>query len=194
MNYSCKAQQPVLRTLTFQETFDENFSFKKGDYVKDFFNELDPYVGTWKYEGNGKIFILKIQKVPMFYESIGKTYHDDLLVTYKYEKNGTVIVDNLNAPIITSFENLSNSEGKKYNTFSLDFYMNEFFLTGTMKDIPFNISTNAEIHPIDFGVIGVTPKIKIYFNSMISYRGNPESFYVGKPAFEIPNNVELIKQ
>ncbi|SFT60548.1 hypothetical protein SAMN05421857_2032 [Chryseobacterium formosense] len=29
---------------------------------------------------------------------------------------------------------------------------------------------------------------------MISTKGNPDSFYVGKPTFELPNKVELIKQ
>ncbi|MCX8526486.1 hypothetical protein OF897_21465 [Chryseobacterium formosus] len=195
MNYSCKAQQqPVLRTLSFQDTFNDDFYFEKGDYVKDMYNQLDPYVGTWKYEGNGKTFILKIQKVPMFYDVLSKIYKDKLLVTYKYIKNGTVIIDNLSAPVITSFENLSDIEGKKYGTFSLISFMNEIFLSGSIKDIPLNITTNAEIHPVNFGVLGETPRIKIYYNGLNSFKGNPASFYVGKPTFEIPNKVELIKQ
>ncbi|SFT60591.1 hypothetical protein SAMN05421857_2034 [Chryseobacterium formosense] len=194
MNYSCKAQQQsILRTLTFQDTFNEDYFRQKGDYVKDSYNQLNPYIGTWKYEGSEKTLILKIQKVPMFYENIRKAYSDELLITYKYIKNGTVIVDNLNAPIITSFENISSIDAKKYGTFSLTYFMNELYLTGSIKDIPLNITTNAEIHPVN-PVNGTFNTIKIYYNGMISTRGNPDSFYVGKPTFELPNKVELIKQ
>lgn len=194
MNYSCNAQQqPVLRTLTFQDTFNEDYFYKKGDYVKDLYNQLDPYVGVWKYEGNGKTFILKIQKAEMFYNDISKTYRDKVLVTYKYLKNGIVIVDNLNAPTIYNYDNISNDNAKKYGTFSFIYFMNELFLTGSITDIPLNITTNAEIHPVN-PTNGTFNKIKIYYNGMISYRGNPDSFYEGKPTFELPNNIELVKQ
>ncbi|QQV03647.1 MULTISPECIES: DUF6705 family protein [Chryseobacterium] len=194
MNCSCKAQQPVLRTLTFEEFFDEYYSSKKGDYVKDTQNQLDPYVGIWKYQGTEKTLILKIQKVTMIYNSINKTYIDKLLVTYKYIKNGVVVVDNLDLPIVNSFQNMSYDNAKKYGTFSLNKYNNELFLSGSITDIPLNILTNTDIYPIDFNIIGVTPKIKIQYNGLMSYRGNPASFYVGKPTFELPNNVVLVKQ
>ncbi|WP_144283616.1 DUF6705 family protein [Chryseobacterium echinoideorum] len=194
MNCSCKAQQPVLRTLTFNDSFDEDYFREKGDYVKDTQNQLDPYIGVWKYQGTEKTLILKIQKVTMFYESIRKTYRDELLVTYKYIKNGVVVVDNLDLPLISSFENLSNDQGKKYGTFSLNKYNNELFLSGSITDIPLNILTNTDIYPIDFNIIGVAPKIKIQYNGLMSYCGNPASFYVGKPTFELPNNVVLVKQ
>ncbi|QQV03648.1 MULTISPECIES: DUF6705 family protein [Chryseobacterium] len=194
MIVNCKAQQPVLRTLTFEESFDENYFYKKGDYVKDTQNQLDPYVGIWKYQGTEKTLILKIQKVTMFYENIGKTYIDVLIITYKYVKNGVVVVDNLDIPVINNFDNTAVTNRKKYGTFSLNKYNNELFLSGSITDIPLNILTNTDIYPIDFNIIGVTPKIKIQYNGLMSYRGNPASFYVGKPTFELPNNVVLVKQ
>lgn len=193
INYMNAQQQPILNTISFQDYFHEDYFGKKGDYVKDMYNQLNPYVGTWKYEGNGKTLILKIQKVEMFYESIGKTYMDELLVTYKYIKNGNVEVDYLNLPIITSYENINSSEAKKYGTFHLINFNNDLYISGSITDIPLNILTDAEIHPVN-PVNGVFNKIKIYYNGFISIRGNQESFYVGKPTFELPNAVELIKQ
>ncbi len=193
VNYSFKAQQhPILRTINIQDTNNTDFDLQEGDYIKDTQNQLDPYIGTWKYEDNEKSMILKIQKVPMFYNRIGEYYKDELLVTYKYIKNGSVVVDNLDAPIINSYDSVNKVDRKKYGTFSLN--RNEIFLIGSIRDIPLNILTNAEIHPVNFGQVGVIPKIKIYYNGMISTKGNPDSFYVGKPTFEIPNSVELIKQ
>ncbi|GEM_PF-4123347 len=192
-NLANAQQQTVLRTVSFQDTFDEDFEFEEGDYVKDMYSQLNPYVGTWKYEGQEKTLILKIWKVPMFYNSISKRYRDYLITTYKYIKNGVVLVDNLNLPAITSFENISNTEAKKYGTFSLSSLNNGTVLTGGITDIPLNILTHAEIHPVN-PINGAFNKIKIYYNGLISTRGNPDSFYVGKPTFELPNSVELIKQ
>ncbi len=193
MAYLLPAQQyPILRTISIQDTYDIDFDLQEGDYIKDTQNQLNPYIGVWKYEGNGKILILKIQKIEMFYNGISENYRDKILITYKYIKNGNTLVDNLNAPIITTFKNIESETGKKYGTFGLS--RNELFLTGSITDIPLNITTNTEIHPVNFGQIGVTPKIKIYYNGLISYRGNPDSFYVGKPTFELPNSVELVKQ
>lgn len=195
MTCSCNAQQqPILRTLSFEDTFNEDYFSKDGDYVKDIHNQLDPYVGIWKYEGNGKTLILKIRKVQLFYNGISGTYRDKLLITYKYIKNGTIMIDNLDLPLINSFDNLSNDQGKKYGAFSLNKYDNELFLSGSLTDIPLNILVSTEIHPVNFGISGATPKIKISYNGNNSYRGNPESFYVGKPTFELPNFVELVKQ
>lgn len=192
VNYSCKAQQhPILRTISIQDIYNADFDLQEGDYIKDTQNQLDPYIGTWKYEGNGKSLILKIQKVLSFYNGTGKFYDDTLLITYKYIKNGNTLVDNLNAPIITTFKNIESETGKKYGTFGLS--RNELFLTGSITDIPLNITTNTEIHPVD-NMMGSFNKIKIYYNGLISYRGNPDSFYVGKPTFELPNSVELVKQ
>jgi len=182
---------PLLRTLSIQDTYDIDFDLKEGDYLKDTQNQLNSYIGTWKYEGNGKTLILRIQKIEMFYNGISENYRDKLLITYKYIKNGNTLVDNLNAPIITTFKNIESETGKKYGTFGLS--RNESFLTGSLTDIPLNILTNAEIHPTN-PTNGTFTKIKIYYNGMISTRGNPDSFYVGKPTFELPNSVELIKQ
>lgn len=192
MNYLLFAQQhPILRTLSIQDTHILDFDLKEGDYIKDTYNQLNPYIGTWKYEGGDKVLVLKIQKVEFFYNGISETYRDKLLVTYKYIKNGIVVADNLNSPIITTFQNLDSITSKKYGTFQLS--KDEMFLSGSITDIILNVSTSAEIHPIN-SINGTFNSIKIYYNLLNSFKGNPASFYVGKPSFDLPNNVELIKQ
>ncbi len=191
---SCNAQsqqQSILRTLSFQDIFNTGYSYKHGDYVKDTQNQLDPYVGTWKYEGNNMTLILKLQKIPMFYEDISKTYRDELLATYKFVKDGVILVDNLNAPLINTYHNVNEESGKKYGTFSLSQNMQN--LDGSITDIPLNILASSYIYPINISN-GTFNQIKIEYNGINAVRGNPKSFYVGKPTFILPNRVVLIRQ
>lgn len=61
----------------------------------------DFYVGTWKYETTNEIFIMKTKKYD--YDFRGKHY-SVLVGTFKYEKNGVTLFDDLNS-IQTKTEN-----------------------------------------------------------------------------------------
>lgn len=185
---------PVLRTVSIEQSLDENYNELNGDYIKDINNLLDSYVGTWKYENNNILFIIKIRKVEQFitiYNDGSYEFRDELLVNYKFVKNGVTLVDNLNEPTINTFYNVGNIVGKKYGSYwfnqSLD------YVSGVITDIPLNITTSSDIYPIN-PVGGTFNTIKIQYNGMNSLRGNPADFYEGKPAFMIPNFVELIRQ
>jgi hypothetical protein len=191
---SCTAQsqqQPVLRILSFQEKYSNGYNLKEGDYIKDIQNQLDPYVGIWKYEGNGMILTLKLQKVPMFYNGTGEYYTDEILLTYKFIKDGITLVDNLNLPTISTFYNIGNQNSKKYGAFSLSQNMQN--LDGSITDIPLNILASSYIYPINISN-GTFNQIKIEYNGINAVRGNPKSFYQGKPTFILPNRVVLIRQ
>jgi len=182
---------PVLRTVSVEQSLEEDYNELNGDYVKDINNLLNPYIGTWKYEGNGMIFILKIQKVEQYistYNDGTYKYTDKLFVTYKFVKNGLTLVDNLNEPLVNSF---SNGNGRKYGRY----WFNESidYISGVISDIPLNITTSSDIYPVN-PVGGFFDIIKIQYNGMNSLKGNPSDFYIGKPTFMIPNFVELIKQ
>ena len=182
---------PVLRTVSVEQSLDENYNELSGDYIKDINNLLNPYVGTWKYEGNGMIFTLKAQKIEQYisaYNDGTYKYSDKLFVTYKFVKNGVTLVDNLNEPLVTSF---SNGNGKKFGRY----WFNEGldYISGIITDIPLNITTSSDIYPVN-PVGGTFNRIKIQYNGMNSLRGNPADFYIGKPTFMIPNFVELIRQ
>lgn len=184
---------PILRTVSVEQSLDVNYNELSGDYIKDINNLLNPYVGIWKYEGNGMIFTLKIQKVNQFisvYNDGTYKLRDELLITYKFVKNGITLVDNLNEPIINKFYNVGNLIGSKYGSYwfkSLD------SISGVITDIPLNITTSSDIYPVN-PIGGTFNKIKIQYNGMNSLRGNPADFYIGKPTFMIPNFVELIRQ
>ena len=192
---SCKAQNyPVLRTVSIEQSLDENYNELNGDYIKDINNLLDSYVGTWKYENNNILFIIKIRKVEQFitiYNDGSYEFRDELLVNYKFVKNGVTLVDNLNEPTINTFHNVGNIVGKKYGSYwfnqSLD------YVSGVITDIPLNITTSSDICPVN-PVGGTFNTIKIQYNGMNSLRGNPADFYERKPTFMIPNFVELIRQ
>lgn len=182
---------PVLRTVSIEQSLDENYNELSGDYIKDTNNLLNPYVGIWKYEGNGMIFILKIQKVEQYlstYNDGTYKFSDRVFVTYKFVKNDVTLVDNLNEPLVNTF---TNGNGKKFGRYWFNLSLD--YISGVITDIPLNITTSSDIYPIN-PVGGTFNTIKIQYNGMNSLRGNPADFYEGKPTFMIPNFVELIRQ
>jgi hypothetical protein len=192
---NCNAQnQPILRTIPVEQTYSDDFDLKSGDYIKDTNNLLNPYVGTWQYNnGNGIILTLKLQKkLQNIYIFPNGSYHyfDDIISTYKLVKNGITLVDNLNLPIPNSFHNFG-VEGMKYGKFdngaSLD------YINGKITDLSLGIITTAEIELLELTSLSSPPQIKFSMYGNDSRRIHPDSFYEGKPTFEIPNFKTLTK-
>ena len=85
--FSCKAQSPIVPLDTrIHETPD-------GSYLKDLNNELNKFVGTWKYENGNTSLILTFKKVNQRYN--GEWYEDILVGEYKYVVNGVEIFNSL---------------------------------------------------------------------------------------------------
>ena len=57
----CKAQTVTLDMATCNST---GFNVD-GEYLKDFDNNLDKYVGTWKWEDGNSSFTIKFEKIEM---------------------------------------------------------------------------------------------------------------------------------
>jgi hypothetical protein len=191
---NCKAQnRPVLRTVTIAERYSDDFNLKSGDYIKDTNNTLDKYVGSWEYNnGNGTILTIKIQKRSQLITVTPKGsyyYYDKIISTYKLVKNGVTLVDNLNLTIPNYFNNLG-VEGMKYGTFHCIDDISS--ATGRITDLTLGIITSAELEYIITGV-NTPPQIKFSMYGNDSYRIHPDSFYEGKPTFEIPNFKLLTK-
>ena len=84
-----------------------------GEYIKDFNNDLDKYVGIWKWEEGNSSFTIKFEKIEMLsFQPYFNYYADIIIGRYKYVENGITIADNLNEtyngdylmyPIKTSF-------------------------------------------------------------------------------------------
>lgn len=94
---SCKAQQYPLNT-----DYDEVPDYS---YLKDLNNELDPYIGTYKTNYNGKEVILYITKVNDKLEKRPqKVFYRDVL-TIKYivkNSSGTILQDTQNTNLQTN--------------------------------------------------------------------------------------------
>jgi hypothetical protein len=184
------AQYPVLSTtsLAGNPTIDSNF-LKKGNYLIDTNNERDQYVGLWRYQQNGILFELKMEKRDQFlfkveYQGqLHYKYKDIIVFKYKLVKNGVVIYDNLNE-IIPS-ENYY-SQATKHG--------NSEFLSGSMFDMTRNVSASVSIKRLS-----TTNPDKIFFNlSSGAYSlHNSKEFYNNPPGiklFNIPTDgIEMIR-
>lgn len=93
------AQSPIL-PLTTEDIGD---NIPNNAYLKDLNNDLDKFVGTWQYSSNGTKLTVLIQKIEMYSNEHFHYYEDVLIGRYKFEVNGSVIIDNLVAiePLIS---------------------------------------------------------------------------------------------
>jgi len=108
---SCKAQTVTLDIATYSANdFNNN-----GEYLKDFNNNLDKFIGIWKWEDGNSSFTIKFEKVSMVsYQPYANYYADIIIGRYKYIQNGSTIIDNLNEvfdykfyPISTVFNQIN---------------------------------------------------------------------------------------
>lgn len=63
------------------------------DYVK--LHDFSNYIGTWKYETEHEVFIIKIKEVGYIYQFRNPTPVHYLVGAYKYVKEGVVVYDYL---------------------------------------------------------------------------------------------------
>ncbi len=99
---SCKAQIVPLEANYWE--------VPNGSYFKDTFNEMDKFVGTWKFETSTDTLIIIIQKKTYVYD--GDEFYEDLLIgEYHYVSNGVEQVNTLpllnDATIIGRYHNIS---------------------------------------------------------------------------------------
>ncbi|GAA4162019.1 hypothetical protein GCM10022217_28690 [Chryseobacterium ginsenosidimutans] len=106
---SCKAQQ----IMPLNTSIDD---IPANAYVKDLNHELDPYIGTYKADHQGKEITLFITKVENKLEkNVGKIYYLDALIVKYIIKNssGTILQDTQNM-------NLQNNGISSYRIRSYD--------------------------------------------------------------------------
>lgn len=184
------AQYPVLSTtsLAVDPRMDANFS-KKGNYAVDTNNERNQYVGLWRYEQNGILFELEMEKRDQFitkhiYQNqvFSYYYRDVIVFKYKLIKNGITIYDNLNTAIPN--ENYFSSATKHGD---LD------YLSGSLIDMTRNVMGTISVKRLP-----ITNPDKIYFD--LSSGGysllNPIEYYQGsnEKLFNIPTDgIEMVR-
>jgi len=171
-----------------------NRDLDNGDYYKDTQGVLNPYIGTWKYTGNGIEFTLKIQRVNEFLYNISGSssyyYYDVLLISYKLVKNNTILVDNLDWPAINQLMDIMTYRYSIFETYLL----NENSIKGGFDDMTNNVLVDAIIKR-EMTLFNEPAKIhfKAFVNSNTSRR-NPREFYQGMSTIlSIPYDVILTK-
>lgn len=87
---SCKAQNPIISTVEFEE--NEDLELTDGCYLKDVENKFTPFIGTWLWEqGNARLEIV-FEKIEMVFDG---DYYEDLLVgKYKFIDSNDVVKHN----------------------------------------------------------------------------------------------------
>lgn len=167
---SCKSQSPVYTLGQSPSNVPNN------SYIKDTNNILNNFVGNWKYESNGKTFIVNLQKI--MYD-LDDYYKDMLKGKYVYTDGITVINTNnysINNSQITGATLWENNPNKV----TLKFYDPERPKMSSKVVLTYsNINGIEKLH-WDLKIIGKLPKLP--FESEPKYD------------FRVPTNVELVKQ
>ena len=73
------------------------FTIPANSYIKDFNNELNPYVGTWKATYNNKVYYLYVTKSLDRYRSSWKLYQDVLIIKYAVMTSDEALIINSTA-------------------------------------------------------------------------------------------------
>lgn len=79
--FSCKAQQTV-------GLYDGDPNLPEDTYYKDLNNDLDKFVGTWKWQEDGQIFTITFEKKTHVNNPTFNQFEDMIIGEYKYEVNG----------------------------------------------------------------------------------------------------------
>ncbi|KGO86208.1 hypothetical protein Q764_13740 [Flavobacterium suncheonense GH29-5 = DSM 17707] len=113
MSFSCKAQVVPLNTY-----YDDAST---GAYFKDTFDEMNKFVGTWKFTSGNTTLTITLEKKENVFD--GEFYEDLLIGEYKYVKNGIELINTLpvlNDPSITGrYHNISGRQIIPNNIFVL---------------------------------------------------------------------------
>jgi hypothetical protein len=82
-----------------------------GTYYKDMDNDLDKFVGTWKWENGNNSWTITLEKIEYYFD--GEYYLDLLIGEYQYIENGDLLINTLsllNDPSIQGdYHNISGS-------------------------------------------------------------------------------------
>ena len=149
---------------------NNNTNMQDNFYLKDNNNLLNKFVGTWKFEQNGKsleITLQKVIKVP-----VGDSFQDELQGTLIYKENNVEIVNTNNLPLNDNGfygDGISNVDPNKIKLFFRDpgrpkvscvVYLNYSSYMNNVKKLDWKLIGVAllpfeenEVAPIDIRVI-----------------------------------------
>ncbi|MDH6250466.1 hypothetical protein M2347_000193 [Chryseobacterium sp. H1D6B] len=165
LNHNCQAQ---------------NNPPQDGDNILN--NNLDKFVGTWKWEENGKSLeiILKKENVKI---PVNMNLHGDVLYGYhEYKINGSIIESS------KSYIN-SNFYDKKHSLFTMGSQDSPDQLKLGITHLSKNKAVNSIIQYIDANHIKLV-KVENYAGTKVSFEGQPPY----DSSISLPQNIILTKQ
>ena len=88
--WGCRSQSPV------KSLYDDEYAIK-GAYYKDKYNDLDRFIGEWKYSNGSTSLTITLQKKieQHFIDEVYDFYEDVLVGEYMYIENGNIKVNTL---------------------------------------------------------------------------------------------------
>lgn len=160
-----------------------------GSYFKDFDGELNPYIGLWKGNWEGKTIYLELRKVKYF---LGMTptkgrYYDVILGERKVlDVNGAILIDR-----ISSFDELGSEFFGIYNKFSNP-------IQKQIRFVPKNMCGATASLDVTF-VNPSKTQMSVHFEYTPSYLENTCPYYDlvkqgGEYPINFPKDIVLTKQ
>ncbi len=182
--FSCKAQQTIPMSQDYTDYLKNN------NYIKDTNNDLDKFVGTWKWinqTNSNTYFEINFFKVLYWNaNNINKFYEDKIFGNYIYVENGVIITNTLTW---NTHDNLYS------NTFPI-IIANCFRplfkeLLINMIDVAKSKTCEAEFNIVDVNSTILAANWKLSSTDEIRIGTNLPDVQTG---FSIPTDILLIKQ
>ncbi|MCK8479059.1 DUF6705 family protein [Psychroserpens algicola] len=87
------AQGPIISL----SEYDLNTEYTPNMYISDIDGLFNPFVGTWEWTNGNETLTIVLYKVPQVHTTVGERtfYCDELYGKYKYEQNGTTIINTI---------------------------------------------------------------------------------------------------
>lgn len=182
--FSCKAQQTIPMSIDYIDYLKSN------NYIKDTNNDLDKFVGTWKWispTNSNTYFEINFFKVLYWNpNSIRNYYEDKILGNYKYVENGITITNTLTW---NTYNDLYSATfpailGNDVKPLFKDLMIN-------MRDIAKSKTCKADFNIIDLNATTLTANWKLISTDQIRVGTNLQPV---QPGFSIPTDIILTKQ
>lgn len=162
---SCKSQSIEYTIGNNNTNMQDNF------YLKDNNNLLNKFVGTWKFEQNGKsleITLQKVIKVP-----VGDSFKDELQGTFIYKENNVTIVNTQN--LVNNDEYMYGRMISLNNPNKIKLFFGDPGRPKVSSVVYLNYTYRVDVEKLDWKLIGV---------ALLPFEGNEVS----------PTDIRVIKE
>jgi hypothetical protein len=187
------AQEPI------RPMYNSPIELTSGSYSKDLDNDLNPFIGEWKWEEGNNSLTIQFQKIEMYHNNSNQyfnDYEDELVGDYKYIENGVEVINTL--PLNFTGDKYDNQiRGAIITTLNRGFppcdecAPNTRFILLYFKE-PENPQLQGKIRMAHFVESGIE---KIRMRITLTFITNLTAEYSGPEEFKVPEGIyTFIKQ